>query len=314
MDAEQYSSALGADDEEEDDGSGFVQSITAGSHHVHPQSDASAFAAHSDFGRPELTIDPALNAHTDPAHRQPQEGQHGHQHQDDPHRHVENHYGNQHIQRQLYTDIARSANQYTLHTPSEQHSEQSPSQFTSASPAPTAPKITPAFAPADRSLPDKQVTDETLDDAFVVFILYCNPSVPLDCDTTELRKVFRQPPKSDGKTFNVYHLLQLIEKFERKDIKTWTKLAIELGVERTPDSSTQKVQQYAVRLKVMTIHSFLAAIETDMCCRDGCMRCMSTPFLSTSWTSPIIITNIYRLSILIIPTLELRKGSVTGCQ
>lgn len=110
-------------------------------------------------------------------------------------------------------------------------------------------KTTSAFIPTDRSLPDKNVTDETLDDAYVEFILYCNPSVPLTCDTTELRKVFRQPPKSDGKTFNVYRLLQLIEKFERKDIKTWTKLAIELGVERTPDSSVQKVQQYAVRLK-----------------------------------------------------------------
>ena len=99
-------------------------------------------------------------------------------------------------------------------------------------------------------MPDRAVTDETLDDAYVAFILYCNPSVPLDCDTTELRKAFRQPPKSDGKTFNIHHLLQLIEKFEEKEIKTWTKLAIQLGVERTADQSAQKVQQYAVRLKV----------------------------------------------------------------
>lgn len=157
------------------------------------------------------------------------------------------------MQRQIYTDIARSANQYTLDTPSEQPSEPSPSQFPSASPAPVSSKNAPTYTPTDRVLPDKRVTDATLDDAYVDFILYCNPTVPLNCDTVELRKVFRQPPKSDGKTFNVYRLLQLIEKFERKDIKTWTKLAIELGVERTPDSSAQKVQQYAVRLKVLLI-------------------------------------------------------------
>ncbi|KAF8468351.1 ARS binding protein 2-domain-containing protein [Kalaharituber pfeilii] len=107
----------------------------------------------------------------------------------------------------------------------------------------------PCFTPTDRSLPSRDVTNETLDDAYVAFILYCNPSVPLNCDTTELRKAFRLPPKSDGKTFNVHDLLQLIMRLEQKEIKTWTKLAIELGVERTPDQSTQKVQQYAVRLK-----------------------------------------------------------------
>ncbi|KAI5800277.1 ARS binding protein 2-domain-containing protein [Peziza echinospora] len=119
--------------------------------------------------------------------------------------------------------------------------------FNSASPA--SKQSVPAFIPTDRSLPSKDVTDETLDDAYVAFILYCNPSVPLDCDSAELRKAFRLPPKSDGKTFNVYELLQLIMKLEQKEIKTWTKLAIELGVERTPDQSAQKVQQYAVRLK-----------------------------------------------------------------
>ena len=174
------------------------------------------------------------------------------------------------MQSQVYAAPA----QYTLDTPSDQPSEPSPqpSLFPSASPAPTPPpppqpppqppppqqqqqqqpKNLPPFTPSDRSLPDRRVTDATLDDAYIAFILYCNPAVPLDCDTAELRKVFRQPPKSDGKTFNIYRLLQLIEKFERKDIKTWTKLAIELGVERTPDSSAQKVQQYAVRLKVHT--------------------------------------------------------------
>lgn len=251
MDGDQYSNALAAHtDDEEDDGSSFVQGISAGHHvhsHSHSQSDAASFASHADFGRPGLSIDPGLSAHAPPDHRQQQQ-----QHQDDdPHHHgAASHYGDQHMEPQLYTDLSRNTNQYTLDTPSEQPSEPSPSQFASASPAPTLSKNAPSFTPTDRSLPDKRVSDATLDDAYVSFILYCNPSIPLDCDTTELRKVFRQPPKSDGKTFNVFHLLELIEKFERKDIKTWSRLAIELGVERTPDSSAQKVQQYAVRLKV----------------------------------------------------------------
>lgn len=80
----------------------------------------------------------------------------------------------------------------------------------------------------------------------------------MDTDTAELRKGFRAPPKSDGKTFNPYDLFTLIAKLEdKKDgIDTWTKLVLELGVE-PPDQekgqSSQKVQQYAVRLKVITL-------------------------------------------------------------
>ncbi|KAI5852286.1 ARS binding protein 2-domain-containing protein [Tricharina praecox] len=245
MDPDQYSNALaGPDSDDEDDSSHFVRGIAAGAHHVHSQSDASNFAAHTDFGRPELSIDPNLSAHPPPPRPHEQQLQR-HQRQDDPHHHQHGQHGH-YVQ---YSDLTRDASQYTLGTPSDQLSERSPSQFASASPAPNRSKSVPSFTPTDRSLPDKRVTDESLDDAYVAFILYCNPSVPLECDTAELRKVFRQPPKSDGKTFSTYHLLQLIEKFERKDIKTWTKLAIELGVERTPDSSAQKVQQYAVRLK-----------------------------------------------------------------
>lgn len=104
-----------------------------------------------------------------------------------------------------------------------------------------------------RSLPSRDVTNETIDDAYVAFILYCNPNVPLSVDTLELRKAFRSPPRSDGKSFSVFALWELIQKLDRKEIKTWIQLAIELGVE--PPSlekkqSTQKVQQYAVRLKV----------------------------------------------------------------
>ncbi|KAJ6116015.1 hypothetical protein N7523_006432 [Penicillium sp. IBT 18751x] len=103
-----------------------------------------------------------------------------------------------------------------------------------------------------RVLPSKDVTDETIDDTYVMFILYCNPNVPSSVDTSELRKTFRCPPRSDGKSFSVFRLFELIRKLDQKELKTWIQLAIELGVE--PPSvekkqSTQKVQQYAVRLK-----------------------------------------------------------------
>lgn len=112
-----------------------------------------------------------------------------------------------------------------------------------------------------RSLPPRDITDATIDDAYVDFILYCNPGVPAGTDAAELRKTFRVPPRSDGKSFSVFTLWQLIQKLDRKDIKTWTQLAMELGVE--PPSiekkqSTQKVQQYAVRLKVGSAHTNLS--------------------------------------------------------
>lgn len=103
-----------------------------------------------------------------------------------------------------------------------------------------------------RVLPSREVTDETIDDAYVTFIMYCNPNVPASADPSELRKTFRAPPRSDGKNFSIYVLWELIRKLDRKELKTWIQLAIELGVE-PPDiekkQSTQKVQQYAVRLK-----------------------------------------------------------------
>ncbi|KAB8233475.1 hypothetical protein ETB97_000688 [Aspergillus alliaceus] len=103
-----------------------------------------------------------------------------------------------------------------------------------------------------RSLPSRDITDENIDDAYVMFIFYCNPNVPLSVDTSELRKTFRCPPRSDGKSFSIFTLWELIRKLDSKELKTWISLATELGVE-PPDleqgQSTQKVQQYAVRLK-----------------------------------------------------------------
>lgn len=104
-----------------------------------------------------------------------------------------------------------------------------------------------------RVLPNKNVTDETMDEAYVQFLLYCNPGISTDVDTTELKRGFRNPPRSDGKSFSIFELYRLISRLERRDLKTWTQLVVEMGVE-LPDTSknqsTQKVQQYAVRLKV----------------------------------------------------------------
>ena len=110
--------------------------------------------------------------------------------------------------------------------------------------------------PSARNLPAKEVTDSSIDDAYVQFIMYCNPSVPLDVDTAELRKGFRNPPKSDGKSFSPFRLYELISMLEGNEIKTWNQLVIDLGVDLpdvTKNQSSQKVQQYAVRLKVNSI-------------------------------------------------------------
>ncbi|TVY75784.1 ARS-binding protein, partial [Lachnellula suecica] len=102
----------------------------------------------------------------------------------------------------------------------------------------------------NRTLPPREVTDENIDDTYVSFILYCNPTVPLNTDSTELRKTFRAPPKSDGKAFSTFRLFELIRKLELKEIKTWAQLALDLGVEPPEKGqSAQKVQQFAVRLK-----------------------------------------------------------------
>ncbi|RMJ27900.1 ARS binding protein Abp2 [Aspergillus sp. HF37] len=103
-----------------------------------------------------------------------------------------------------------------------------------------------------RCLPSRDLTDETIDNAYIAFILYCNPSVPPSANTCELRKCFRCPPRSDGKNFSIFTLWQLIQRLDCKELKTWIQLSIELGVERpSPEKrqSTQKIQQYAVRLK-----------------------------------------------------------------
>lgn len=108
------------------------------------------------------------------------------------------------------------------------------------------------FIPKDRDLPNRSVTLESISEAYAAFILYCNPSYPVDVDTAALKSAFKSLPKSDGKDFDIYQLFELISKLDRKVIKTWNQLALDLGVE-APDvskgQSSQKVQQYTVRLK-----------------------------------------------------------------
>ncbi|KAK9454079.1 ARS binding protein 2-domain-containing protein [Dipodascopsis uninucleata] len=124
-----------------------------------------------------------------------------------------------------------------------------------------------SYSPSDRELPKISLVSNTakdvegrLGDAYVQFILYCNPAIPLSIDTSELRRVFSMVPRSDGKAFQISRLLDLLRLFDYGEIKTWTQLVTDLGVQRQPDQSAQKIQQYAVRLKrwmrAMHIDSF----------------------------------------------------------
>ncbi|KAF2754953.1 hypothetical protein EJ05DRAFT_513284 [Pseudovirgaria hyperparasitica] len=152
--------------------------------------------------------------------------------------------GNPHMAHTFYGDIARSSL-----TPSTPSNAASP-RFSGHSPG-QQKQYMANYTPSDRSLPSRNISDDTIDDAYAAFILYCNPSFPTTTDVTELKRLFRLPPKSDSKTFSTYTLFELIRKFP-KEIKTWAQLALDLGVE-PPDlekgQSTQKVQQYSVRLK-----------------------------------------------------------------
>lgn len=122
----------------------------------------------------------------------------------------------------------------------------------------SSPHILKATQTTDKTservpLPPKNATVDTIEDTYVQFILACNPGIPLKTDTSLLRAAFRTPPKSGGKSFSTWILFQLIAQFQNKEIKTWGELALKLGVE-PPDQekgqSSQKIQQYAVRLKV----------------------------------------------------------------
>ncbi|KAK3392262.1 ARS binding protein 2-domain-containing protein, partial [Sordaria brevicollis] len=129
-----------------------------------------------------------------------------------------------------------------------------PTTAPTATTTPTPRQPRPTYPPYTTRppLPDVNVTQETIEDAYVDFIFHCNPHVPLDTDTVVLRDTFSDPPKSGGKSFNTFVLFGLIKQLETKEIKTWAELALKLGVD-PPDTekgeSSQKIQQYAVRLK-----------------------------------------------------------------
>ncbi|KAF1961559.1 hypothetical protein CC80DRAFT_532156 [Byssothecium circinans] len=150
-----------------------------------------------------------------------------------------------HLPHGFYGDMSRASQ--TPSTPSNA----SP-RFSAISPASQPKQLVSNYVPTDRQAPSRDISDETIDNAFAAFILYCNPSFSTSTDTAELTRLFRTPPKSDGKAFSTWVLFELIRKFDAKEIKTWTQLALDLGVE-PPDTdkgqSTQKVQQYSVRLK-----------------------------------------------------------------
>jgi hypothetical protein len=127
-------------------------------------------------------------------------------------------------------------------------------QPSSGSQQPSTPS--PRLREARPSLPERNVTSTTFEDAYVTFILCCNPAVPLDTDANALREAFRSPPRSGGKSFSTFTLYELIQQLEKKELKTWAELALKLGVDPPdPDKgeSSQKIQQYAVRLKVLLV-------------------------------------------------------------
>ena len=131
----------------------------------------------------------------------------------------------------------------------------------SSAPSSVAPSVAgSAYSPANTvihaqpaMLPNRNVDINSIEEAYVSFVLACNPAVPSGTDTTALREAFRTPPRSDGRSFSIYMLYLLIRELEDRIIKTWAELALKLGVE-PPDQekgqSSQKIQQYAVRLKV----------------------------------------------------------------
>ncbi|PSK43625.1 hypothetical protein B9Z65_7139 [Elsinoe australis] len=119
----------------------------------------------------------------------------------------------------------------------------------------TVPTINFHIPPSEigRKLPNREVARETITDAYVQFVLFCNPAYPDDVDTTTLRETFNTPPTSNKKTFDTFDIYVLVKRMlEHDNIKTWQQLALELGVEpgtAEDGAGSQRVPQYIVRLK-----------------------------------------------------------------
>ncbi|KAJ4169399.1 hypothetical protein NW754_016430 [Fusarium falciforme] len=128
-----------------------------------------------------------------------------------------------------------------------------PPQPASQQPGPSAPgSVATSDIPVRPELPDRRVTADTIEDAYVRFMLYCNPGLPPSTPTVTLREAFRNPPRSGGKTFSTFAVYELVRKFYDNEIRTWTELTTRLGVEPpdpSKEESAQKIAQYGVRLK-----------------------------------------------------------------
>lgn len=134
--------------------------------------------------------------------------------------------------------------------PTETRSQSTDEQQQSVESEPNAEPTPPAV------LPDKNVTPETIEDAYISFMLYCNPALPPDRDVSSLRDAFKIPPRSQGKEFSAWSVFEHVKKFYNKEISTWTEMVIQLGVDPpdlSKDESAQKLTQYGVRLKVSII-------------------------------------------------------------
>ncbi|KAI8691327.1 hypothetical protein LRP88_08604 [Fusarium phalaenopsidis] len=128
-----------------------------------------------------------------------------------------------------------------------------PPQPASQQPGSSAPgSVATPDIPVRPELPDRRVTADTIEDAYVRFMLYCNPGLPPSTPTVTLREAFRNPPRSGGKTFSTFAVYELVRKFYDNEIRTWTELTTRLGVEPpdpSKEESAQKIAQYGVRLK-----------------------------------------------------------------
>lgn len=173
--------------------------------------------------------------------------------------HTLTHDANGHLHHQYYQDQNHDRN--SLATPQTPSQHQSP-RFSTLTPV-AHPRHTfqQSYLPQDRSLPDRNVTEDNIADAYVAFILYCNPCFPLSADTSELKLKFSETPASEGVRPNIFLLYGLVRRHEAKDpeAQKWTQIITLLGV-KEPDTekkqSHQKISQYGVRLKV-SLHHFL---------------------------------------------------------
>ncbi|UNI20177.1 hypothetical protein JDV02_006293 [Purpureocillium takamizusanense] len=178
--------------------------------------------------------------------------------------HEQHRYHQQHQQQQHQQHQQHQRQQQHHHHRQEHKQEPEPEQQLQHLQQYSADESTEAVAAANDAirfqsgftsrpdLPDRNVTVDTIEDAYVRFIFYCNPAVRLSVDTDTLREAFRNPPKSGGKAFHPFAIYELVRRFYAHEIRTWTDLTIMLGVEPpdiTKDESSQKVSQYGVRLK-----------------------------------------------------------------